>query len=171
MSKYRVFELAKTFKADYKVVLDILKKGGFKVANNFSSVDDEGYKAVKNALAPKKKTTDAKPKKKPAAKTGEQKKPAPTNENKSETIANTPKSDKTADAKPALKQQEKSVPAVNKDKPTAKAKDTVDKKQEVARDDKGQAKTCVHRRKQERRCLRSQRQARRRRQKAPPAAP
>ena len=54
MSKYRVFELAKNFKADYKAVIDLLKKNGFKVANNFSSVDEEGYNVVRDAFAPKK---------------------------------------------------------------------------------------------------------------------
>ncbi len=55
MGKYRVFELAKAFKADYKAVIEVLKKNGFKVANNFSSVDEEGYKVVKGAFALKTK--------------------------------------------------------------------------------------------------------------------
>ena len=47
MSKYRVFELAKEFHTESKVVLDILKKGNFKVANHLSSVGDEERSAVK----------------------------------------------------------------------------------------------------------------------------
>ena len=50
MSKYRVFELAKEFGADSKKVLDILKRNNYKVNNNFSSVDDDGYKVVKQAF-------------------------------------------------------------------------------------------------------------------------
>ena len=50
MSKYRVFELAKEFGADSKKVLDILKRNNYKVNNNFSSVDDDGYRVVKQAF-------------------------------------------------------------------------------------------------------------------------
>ena len=48
MSKYRVFELAKEFHTESKVVLDILKKGNYKVANHLSSVGDEERNAIKN---------------------------------------------------------------------------------------------------------------------------
>lgn len=47
MSKYRVFELAKEFHTESKVVLDILKKGNYKVANHLSSVGDEERNAIK----------------------------------------------------------------------------------------------------------------------------
>ena len=75
MSKYRVFELAKKFGADSKIILDILKKHNVKVANNFSSVGDEEYNLVKDTLDRKSsggkadgKKPMAKPVSKPAAK-------------------------------------------------------------------------------------------------------
>ncbi|MBR3622295.1 MAG: translation initiation factor IF-2 [Selenomonadaceae bacterium] len=46
----RVYELAKKFNIDSKKALDILKKRGFKVSNNFSSVGDAEYEALKEAL-------------------------------------------------------------------------------------------------------------------------
>ncbi|MBR3457968.1 MAG: translation initiation factor IF-2 N-terminal domain-containing protein, partial [Selenomonadaceae bacterium] len=82
MSKYRVYELAKKFNIDSKTVLEILKKKKFKVANNFTSVGDEEYNAVKEALAkgtedkPKKAEPPRKPETKPAQK------PAPKSEKK-----------------------------------------------------------------------------------------
>ena len=48
MSKYRVFEIAKEFHTESKVVLDILKKGSYKVANHLSSVGDEERNFVKS---------------------------------------------------------------------------------------------------------------------------
>ena len=62
MSKYRVYELAKKFNIESKTVLEILKKKNYKVVNNFTSVGDEEYNAVKEAL--EKKTSAAS---KPAA--------------------------------------------------------------------------------------------------------
>ncbi|WP_432647581.1 translation initiation factor IF-2 [Mitsuokella sp.] len=53
MSKYRVFELAKEFNTDSKVILDILKRNKFKATNNFSGVGEEERTAVKNALSNK----------------------------------------------------------------------------------------------------------------------
>ncbi len=53
MSKYRVYELAKKLNIESKAVLEILKKKNFKVANNFTSVGDEEYNAVKEALEKK----------------------------------------------------------------------------------------------------------------------
>lgn len=50
MSKYRVYELAKEFNTDSKVILDILKRNKFKAANNFSSVGEEERTAIKNSL-------------------------------------------------------------------------------------------------------------------------
>lgn len=47
----RVYELAKKFNIDSKRALDILKKRGFKVANNFSSVGDAEYNALKEFLS------------------------------------------------------------------------------------------------------------------------
>ena len=47
----RVYELAKKFNKDSKRALDILKKRGFKVANNFSSVGDAEYNALKEFLS------------------------------------------------------------------------------------------------------------------------
>ncbi|WP_298591439.1 translation initiation factor IF-2 N-terminal domain-containing protein, partial [uncultured Selenomonas sp.] len=38
MSKYRVYELAKEFQTESKVVLDILTRNKFRVANHMSSV-------------------------------------------------------------------------------------------------------------------------------------
>ena len=70
MSKYRVFELAKEFGADSKVILDILKKHNVKVSNNFSGVGDEEYNLVKEALvkkSPAAKAEGKKPMAKPAA--------------------------------------------------------------------------------------------------------
>ena len=66
MSKYRVYELAKEFHTDSKVILDILKRNHFKAANNFSSVGDDERNAVKNAFAAR-HTTDKKAEKAPAA--------------------------------------------------------------------------------------------------------
>ena len=51
MSKYRVFELAKEFNTDSKVILDILKRNKFKATNNFSGVGEEERTAIKNALS------------------------------------------------------------------------------------------------------------------------
>lgn len=65
MSKYRVYELAKEFHTDSKVILDILKRNHFKAANNFSSVGDDERNAVKNAFAAR-HTTDKKAEKAPA---------------------------------------------------------------------------------------------------------
>ena len=53
MSKYRVYELAKEFHTDSKAVLDILIRSGVKAANNFSSVDEGAYQAVKAAFSKK----------------------------------------------------------------------------------------------------------------------
>ncbi|MGO5130534.1 translation initiation factor IF-2 [Mitsuokella jalaludinii] len=66
MSKYRVYELAKEFHTDSKVILDILKRNKFKAANNFSSVGEEERNAVKNAFAAK-HTTGKNAEKAPAA--------------------------------------------------------------------------------------------------------
>ena len=68
MSKYRVYELAKKFNIDSKMVLDILKKKKFKVANNFTSVGDAEYNAVKDALS---KKPEEKPKRAEAPKKAE----------------------------------------------------------------------------------------------------
>lgn len=46
----RVYELAKKFNIDNKLALEILKKRGFKVSNNFSSVGDAEYEALKEYL-------------------------------------------------------------------------------------------------------------------------
>ncbi|MBQ1509302.1 MAG: translation initiation factor IF-2 [Selenomonadaceae bacterium] len=102
MSKYRVYELAKKFNIESKTVLEILKKKNFKVANNFTSVGDEEYNAVKEALT--KKTAPA-PKSAAAQKKAEAKpveKPAPKPEAKQE-------------EKPAAKPEAKPV-----EKPAAK---------------------------------------------------
>lgn len=76
MSKYRVYELAKEFNTDSKVILDILKRNKFKAANNFSSVGEEERTAIKNSLnnkgaKPQAKAPAAKPAEKPAAKPAE----------------------------------------------------------------------------------------------------
>ena len=73
MSKYRVYELAKEFNTDSKVILDILKRNKFKAANNFSSVGEEERTAIKNSLnnksaKPQAKAPAAQPAQKPAAK-------------------------------------------------------------------------------------------------------
>ena len=54
MSKYRVYELAKEFQTESKVVLDILTRNKFRVANHMSSVGEEERAAVARAFAPKK---------------------------------------------------------------------------------------------------------------------
>ena len=76
MSKYRVYELAKEFNTDSKVILDILKRNKFKAANNFSSVGEEERTAIKNSLnnkgaKPQAKAPAAQPTQKPAAKPAE----------------------------------------------------------------------------------------------------
>ena len=53
MSKYRVYELAKEFKTDSKIVVEILEKNNFKVKNNFSSVGDAERDVLKKAFAKK----------------------------------------------------------------------------------------------------------------------
>ena len=50
MSKRRVFELAKEFNTDSKVVLDILKRHNYKVNNNFSGVGEAEYEVVKQEM-------------------------------------------------------------------------------------------------------------------------
>ena len=59
MSKYRVFELAKEFQTESKVVLDILQKNNYKVANHLSSVGEDERNAVR-AYFNKKKAPAAK---------------------------------------------------------------------------------------------------------------
>ena len=72
MSKYRVYELAKEFNTDSKVILDILKRNKFKAANNFSSVGEEERTAIKNSLNNKGAKPQAKaPAAKPAEKRAE----------------------------------------------------------------------------------------------------
>lgn len=76
MSKYRVYELAKEFNTDSKVILDILKRNKFKAANNFSSVGEEERTAIKNSLSnkgakPQAKALAASAAQKPAAKPAE----------------------------------------------------------------------------------------------------
>lgn len=86
MSKYRVFELAKEFNTDSKVILDILKRNKFKATNNFSGVGEEERTAVKNALTKGKGE-------KPAAKVASQAAAA-----KSQPAAKTEKTEKTEKA-------------------------------------------------------------------------
>ena len=76
MSKYRVYELAKEFNTDSKVILDILKRNKFKASNNFSSVGEEERTAIKNSLnnkgaKPQAKAPAAQPAQKSAAKPAE----------------------------------------------------------------------------------------------------
>ena len=76
MSKYRVYELAKEFNTDSKVILDILKRNKFKAANNFSSVGEEERTAIKNSLSnkgakPQAKAPAVSAAQKPAAKPAE----------------------------------------------------------------------------------------------------
>lgn len=76
MSKYRVYELAKEFNTDSKVILDILKRNKFKAANNFSSVGEKERTAIKNSLSnkgakPQAKAPAASAAQKPAAKPAE----------------------------------------------------------------------------------------------------
>ena len=76
MSKYRVYELAKEFNTDSKVILDILKRNKFKAANNFSSVGEEERTAIENSLSnkgakPQAKAPAAPAAQKPAAKPSE----------------------------------------------------------------------------------------------------
>ena len=97
MSKYRVYEVAKKFGIDYKIVLDILKKKDFKVTNNFSSVGEEEYNAVKEALT-----------KKPAEKPKQEKTNKKT-EAKAEARSETKAEIKAAASKPEQKQEAKPV--------------------------------------------------------------
>jgi len=59
MSKYRVYELAKEFQTESKVVLDILARNKFRVANHMSSVGEDERAAVARAFAPKKESSVA----------------------------------------------------------------------------------------------------------------
>ncbi|WP_029543882.1 translation initiation factor IF-2 [Selenomonas sp. AB3002] len=63
MSKRRVFELAKEFNTDSKVVLDILKRHNYKVNNNFSGVGEAEYEVVKQELQKSGKAAAPAPKK------------------------------------------------------------------------------------------------------------
>ncbi|BEU87555.1 translation initiation factor IF-2 [Selenomonas sp. TAMA-11512] len=54
MSKYRVYELAKEFQTESKVVLDILKRNNHEVKNHMSSVGEEERSIVARTFAPKK---------------------------------------------------------------------------------------------------------------------
>ncbi|WP_415945020.1 translation initiation factor IF-2 [Selenomonas montiformis] len=67
MSKYRVFEIAKEFHTESKVVLDILKKGSYKVANHLSSVGDEERNFVKSHFEKKTASANTPKPSKPAA--------------------------------------------------------------------------------------------------------
>ena len=60
MSKHVVYKIAKEFNTDTKVVLEILGKNNVKVRNHFSSVEDDIYEVVKNALSPKKTAVQVK---------------------------------------------------------------------------------------------------------------
>jgi translation initiation factor IF-2 len=51
MSKYRVYQLAKEFHTDTKVVLEVLKRHNIAAANNFSSVGDEAHNVMKQHFA------------------------------------------------------------------------------------------------------------------------
>ena len=53
MAKYRVFELAKEFKADKNEVVAVLKEHNFQVQNTFSSVGDAEYAFAKEYFAKK----------------------------------------------------------------------------------------------------------------------
>lgn len=54
MSKYRVYELAKEFQTESKVVLNILTRNNFRVANHMSSVGEEERAVLIRTFAPKK---------------------------------------------------------------------------------------------------------------------
>ena len=59
MSKYRVYELAKEFHTESKVVLNLLEKNGHKVANHMSSVGDEEKKLLQSLLSKKEEKPQA----------------------------------------------------------------------------------------------------------------
>ena len=90
MSKYRVYELAKEFNTDSKVILDILKRNKFKAANNFSSVGEEERTAIKNSLSNK----GAKPQAKAPAVSAAQKPAAKPAEKRAEKRAEKPQAGK-----------------------------------------------------------------------------
>lgn len=48
--KYRIFELAKELNQDSKQLVDFLKRHKIKVANTFSSIDEEAYQLVKSSF-------------------------------------------------------------------------------------------------------------------------
>ena len=51
MSKYRVYELAKEFKTESKVVLNLLERNGHAVKNHMSSVGDEEREMLRNIFS------------------------------------------------------------------------------------------------------------------------
>ena len=51
MSKYRVYELAKEFKTESKVVLHLLERNGHAVKNHMSSVGDEEREMLRNIFS------------------------------------------------------------------------------------------------------------------------
>ncbi|MBQ3862408.1 MAG: translation initiation factor IF-2 [Schwartzia sp.] len=74
MSKYRVYELAKEFHTESKVVLNLLEKNGHKVANHMSSVGEEEKTLLKNLLSKKEEKPQA-PKAAQPQKNAQQQKP------------------------------------------------------------------------------------------------
>ena len=126
----RVYELAKKFNIDSKRALDILKKRGFKVANNFSSVGDAEYNALKEFLSKARRKNNPQPTKEDAPKNTEVKKAEETvntatpNETKTEAKVETKveakaenKVEAKAEAKPEIKVEVKNREEKGKETP------------------------------------------------------
>ena len=127
----RVYELAKKFNIDSKIALEVLKKRGFKVSNNFSSVGDAEYEALKDYLTKARNKNGAKPTKGGAGKKDAAKKTEPAKsetkveakpEVKSEAVAES-KTDAKAETKVAAKNDAKAEVKQDKAAKVAKADD------------------------------------------------
>ena len=119
MSRYRIYELAKEFKTENKILLSLLTERGYAVKNHMSSVGDEEREMLRGLVAGTKKKEDAKPKEtpKPAGK----KPDTPVKEEKPKTTAQPERPTETP------KPTEAAKPAVSVPKPTAPPQTSIQK--------------------------------------------
>ena len=58
MSKYRVYELAKEFNTQSKLILDILARNDMPAKNHMASIEEEAYQVLVRTFAPKPDTAE-----------------------------------------------------------------------------------------------------------------
>ena len=58
MSKYRVYELAKEFNTQSKLILDILARNNMPAKNHMASIEEEAYQVLVRTFAPKPDTAE-----------------------------------------------------------------------------------------------------------------